>query len=318
MKCLFVILFTAGSILSGQDLPQRERLEQLRRSPDLCMEAIRDRASDSIVRRTAFRTLLESPVAEEALRLVLDDPDPELRQYAVYETFVRHGVDSYLVLKKMTGDPDPQVAETVLQCSKNLNDKGKSRELLMLLMKSEVRTVSRAAAALVDFPYFREVKLLRDDPTYDHEIETVKSIPLALEGWRFRCDPKAAGHRAGWFRPDFDDKGWKELKIGVWETQGFPGYDGIAWYRLSFKMPPKSDCQAVELHFEAVDETAWVWLNGKYAGQHDVGPSGWDKPFDLDITQEIKWDAENILVVRVEDTMAAGGIWKPVTVNLVK
>ena len=74
----------------------------------------------------------------------------------------------------------------------------------------------------------------------------------------------------------------------------------------------------MEIHFGAVDESAWVWLNGKYAGQHDVGPAGWDRPFDLDITNEVKWGGENQLTVRVEDTKAVGGIWKPVKINIVK
>ncbi|MBQ6598006.1 MAG: hypothetical protein IJH79_10690, partial [Lentisphaeria bacterium] len=59
-------------------------------------------------------------------------------------------------------------------------------------------------------------------------------------------------------------------------------------------------------------------LNGKYVGQHDAGLIGWDKPFDLNITDEINWGGENVLAVRVEDTVAAGGIWKPVVINLVK
>ncbi|MBE6373002.1 MAG: hypothetical protein E7055_13145 [Lentisphaerae bacterium] len=126
------------------------------------------------------------------------------------------------------------------------------------------------------------------------------------------------GHHRGWFNPGFNDSKWKKLKIGVWENQGYHGYDGIAWYRIRFTMPPKSECSSVEIHFGAVDETAWVWLNGKYVGQHDVGIMGWDKPFDLNITDEINWGGENVLAVRVEDTVAAGGIWKPVVINLVK
>ena len=43
-----------------------------------------------------------------------------------------------------------------------------------------------------------------------------------------------------------------------------------------------------------------------------------DYTFKLDITKEVKWGAENVLVVRVEDTEGAGGIWKPVTVEVVK
>ena len=160
--------------------------------------------------------------------------------------------------------------------------------------------------------------LLRDNPTHDHEVVTIKSIPLAETGWKFRPDPMENGHHKGWFKPEFNDAKWKKLKIGFWEKQGYEGYDGIAWYRFRFTMPEKMDCNAVEIHFGAVDESAWVWLNGKYVGQHDIGPAGWDRPFDLDITNEVKWGGENQLTVRVEDTMAAGGIWKPVTINIVR
>ena len=84
-------------------------------------------------------------------------------------------------------------------------------------------------------------------------------------------------------------------------------------------MPPApAEMKAVELYFRGVDESAWVWLNGKYVGQHDLGPSGWDKPFHLDVTGEILWGKENVLAVRVEDTQYGGGIWRPVSVEILK
>ena len=160
---------------------------------------------------------------------------------------------------------------------------------------------------------------LKDNPTHDHEVEIVKSIALPLSGWKFKIDPMSDGHKKKVFETAYDDSSWKNIRIAAtWEEQGSKGYDGIAWYRIKFTMPPKSECSAVEIHFGAVDETAWVWLNGKYVGQHDVGIMGWDKPFDLNITDEINWGGENVLAVRVEDTVAAGGIWKPVVINLVK
>ena len=78
------------------------------------------------------------------------------------------------------------------------------------------------------------------------------------------------------------------------------------------------DHNAVELHFEAVDECAWVWLNGIYVGQHDLGPNGWKTPFWIDVTKEIKWGQENVIVVRIQDTAGDGGIWKPVHVEVLK
>ena len=106
--------------------------------------------------------------------------------------------------------------------------------------------------------------------------------------------------------------------MGSWESQGFADYDGVTWYQIKFTMPEKMDCNAVEIAFDAVDESAWVWLNGVYLGAHDVGPEGWREPFAVSCTQEIKWNAENILTIRVYDAAFAGGIYKPLRVEILK
>ena len=46
--------------------------------------------------------------------------------------------------------------------------------------------------------------------------------------------------------------------------------------------------------------------------------SGRKVPFWLDVTREIRFGGENLLAVRVKDTEKAGGIWKPVTVDILK
>ena len=318
MKYLVLTLIAAGSLLAGEPAGQQQRLE-LSRSADRSMKVFQDQQADPVLRRTAFRTLLDSPRADETLKSGVKDADAVIRCRAIYEIFRRQGVKSYPQLKAAIGETNEQAATVLLECAKNFPDQKKSIELLTLLAeKSKVLSVRRSANRIVDFPYYRKSNLLRDDPTHDHEVVTVKTVPLPQEGWSFRTDPMGNGHHKGWFNPGFNDSKWKKLKIGVWENQGYHGYDGIAWYRIRFTMPPKSECNAVEIHFGAVDETAWVWLNGKYVGQHDAGIIGWDKPFDLNITDEINWGGENVLAVRVEDTVAAGGIWQPVVINLVK
>lgn len=310
-----VLLASAGvgcrAMQETQSAPEADEKEQL--------AAFQNPEEDSILRRRAFRMLLETENAETTMEAGLHDSDPAIRRRSIYELFQRKGDGAFELLKRAAGEPDPQAADLLLGCAQRMKDKEKSRELVTLLSKqSPVLEVRRAAVRIIDFPYFRKVALLRDNPTHDHEVITVKSIPLAQDGWKFRPDPMESGHHKGWFEPDFDDSKWKDLHIGVWEKQGYEDYDGIAWYRFRFTMPEKIDCNAVEIRFEAVDETAWVWLNGKYVGQHDIGTAGWDRPFDLDITQEINWGGENQLTVRVEDTKAAGGIWKPVIINIVK
>ena len=105
--------------------------------------------------------------------------------------------------------------------------------------------------------------------------------------------------------PTYDDSVWVPIEVGKgWEAQGIK-YDGVAWYRVAFDVPP--DWAHVWLAFEAVDETAWVYLNGNYLGTHE----GWSEPFALDATPATGRGQTNVLAIRVLDTAYQGGIWKP-------
>lgn len=318
MKTILIIAFAATVILPASADGKSALAENLS-TPEKCLAVFGNPKADSIQRRAAFRLLLEGRNADTVLKSGIQDADTAIRRRSIYELFRKKGDGAFEQLKGAVREPDRQTAALLLGCAQRIKDKLKSRELITLISKqSPVREVRRAAVRIIDFPYYRKVALLRDNPTHDHEVITVKSIPLASAGWKFRPDPLENGHHKGWFKPEFNDAKWKSLQIGFWEKQGYDGYDGMGWYRFRFTMPAKIDCNAVEIHFGAVDESAWVWLNGKYAGQHDVGPAGWNRPFDLDITNEIKWGGENQLTVRVEDTVTAGGIWKPVQINILK
>jgi len=95
---------------------------------------------------------------------------------------------------------------------------------------------------------------------------------------------------------------------------------GIGWYRttVTFPQKPEGTINQVVLRFEAVDESTWLWINGEYAGVHDIGPAGWRTPFDLDITPFVKWGQPNHLAVRVLNTAGAGGIYKPVEFQVLR
>ncbi|MBN2449261.1 MAG: hypothetical protein JXR77_02665, partial [Lentisphaeria bacterium] len=118
----------------------------------------------------------------------------------------------------------------------------------------------------------------------------------------------------------FDDSAWPPIAIEqTWEKAGHP-YDGVAWYRRWIELPPEPQgtIHAVELAFGGVDECTWVWLNGAYVGDHDLGPSGWNRPFSLDVTGLVRWGARNQLTVRVHDSAHAGGIWQPVRLEVLR
>ncbi|HIE52044.1 MAG TPA: DUF4838 domain-containing protein, partial [Armatimonadetes bacterium] len=61
---------------------------------------------------------------------------------------------------------------------------------------------------------------------------------LTGPGWKFHLDPEDVGVQEGWFREDWDDSDWTNIEAGrPWEDQGYPDYDGFAWYRRQVELP---------------------------------------------------------------------------------
>jgi len=69
----------------------------------------------------------------------------------------------------------------------------------------------------------------------------------------------------------------------------------MGWLRRGFRVPEAWRNQRVILHFEAVSGECQVLLNGQKVGQH------FDNflPFEIDVTDHIRWDADNELLVGV-------------------
>ena len=167
-----------------------------------------------------------------------------------------------------------------------------------------------------------EMMLTRD--TYSHYINSDYQLPDAYRElaklplvWKFRFDPDDRGKQDEWYRADLPDEDWKRLSIQEWwETQGYPGRDGYAWYRTRFRLPPEAlGKKPLLLYFGAVDDHAWVYLNGELVGSHAIGAIGWDQPFTVPITDRVRpGNEENVLAVRVWDMAGMGGIFRPVWV----
>jgi len=146
----------------------------------------------------------------------------------------------------------------------------------------------------------------------------IADLPKA---WRFRLDKPNVGLKEQWFLPATDLKDWQPLQIGkFWDEQKIQ-HVGFAWYRLDWDTP-QFDAPAgkdVVLWFGAVDEQAWVYVNGQKAGEHVEDPDqGWDKRFPIKVTGLLKPSASNTIVVRVGNEALAGGIWKSVKLAVSK
>ena len=271
----------------------------------------------AVARRQAFtRECGEN--ADKAAKY-LKDKDPEIRRYALYLYAKKHGVKAVPQLKTASSDPDTQVRMTAVSalCSLALKDKSLN-PLLIKIAADDPDLAIRELAGKASWPFKRDILLIRNNPGWDHEVITVKRWKIEDKKWKFITDPGAKGHTKDYFAKKLNESKWKPIKYGYWEDQGFEDYDGIAWYRIRFTMPPKVDHNAFELHFNGVDESAWIWLNGVYLGGHDIGVAGHNKHFAVDGTKEVKFGAENLLVVRVKDTGAAGGIWRDIYAEILK
>jgi len=75
------------------------------------------------------------------------------------------------------------------------------------------------------------------------------------------------------------------------------------WYQRKFSIPSQWNNKNILLHFGAVDWETKVWINDKEVGSHKGGYT----PFSFEITEDIKYNSENSIVVAVWDPTDKGG-----------
>jgi hypothetical protein len=149
-------------------------------------------------------------------------------------------------------------------------------------------------------------------------------LELPLE-WRFRTDAQDAGLQANWAGVAAD-AAWTPIRTDrAWTEQGH-AYHGVAWYTVTFQLDEAARQALAErpgrrasLVFGAIDGDADVFLDGNKIGEQkqDVGFM-WDKPFAVDLPETFAVAAEHRLTVRVRKDLYAAGIWRPVTVALLR
>ena len=160
-----------------------------------------------------------------------------------------------------------------------------------------------------------------------------KQVFQVLMRWRFAPDRKETGLREGWHKPGFSDLAWDTLKAGEWwEPQGYGGgpdknqikggYDGIAWYRAKVTVPENLKGKKITIRFGAIDESGWIWVNGRKVGEivhhPEKNPDSWTTPVEVDISAALNYGKPTTIAVRVEDRDGAGGLWRLVSLQVVE
>jgi len=156
-----------------------------------------------------------------------------------------------------------------------------------------------------------------------------QTVPLT--NWKFQT-----GDNPEYSKPGFDDSAWKPIETGkAWEEQGYPNYDGYAWYRIRFTlladMKKKDAPNAINFLLGKIDDCDQVFLNGRTIGQNgaicnDVTSntsananlakmaSAKDINRNYILQQNdprLLWGSENTLVVRVYNEKNEGGMLSP-------
>jgi len=133
---------------------------------------------------------------------------------------------------------------------------------------------------------------------------------LDLSGpWKFEI-----GDNAQYAQRDYDDSRWEQIKAPeAWENQGYPGYDGYAWYRKKFRTPPQAKDYLLYLHLGYIDDVDETYVNGKLIGYQGQMPPHYATAYNYERKYLIPpafLDAsgENVIAIRVYDDELAGGL----------
>lgn len=139
----------------------------------------------------------------------------------------------------------------------------------------------------------------------------------------FAIDPQSKGEALGWQKPEFDDSNWRKIKIGAyWETQGIimknphynprfaAPYDGDAFYRIHFTLPPEWKGRQLYVEAGPIDDLDRTWFNGVLIGETtEAVPKYWELVRRYPVpASAIRWDGENVVAIRVRDLRYNGGI----------
>lgn len=133
---------------------------------------------------------------------------------------------------------------------------------------------------------------------------------LNLKGqWKFSIgDDKTRAE------PNFDDSAWDNIFVpSSWEDEGYPGYDGYAWYRKSFEYDEDFENRDLTLILGFIDDVDEVYLNGIKIGTTGSFPPIYFTSYNSERMYHIpqyllKKDSENVIAVRVYDDRLQGGM----------
>lgn len=160
-----------------------------------------------------------------------------------------------------------------------------------------------AATAGVE-PSAIEARIAREDAAQAKVLATTRRH---LHRWPAVLGATAAGpDRARYAAADLDEHDWTPIAVpAFWESQGYDGMDGVAWYRTHFTVSAEEAKQGVTLHLGMIDDSDYTWVNGRQVGHTD---NAWNHLRAYPVPPLALHAGLNTLAIRVDDLGAGGGI----------
>jgi len=146
---------------------------------------------------------------------------------------------------------------------------------------------------------------------YDREQDW---LSVNLSGtWKFSIESYGNMHDM-----NLEDDSWKDIFVPMaWENQGYPDYDGVAYYRKRFNLPVSLKGQELYLVLGKIDDFDKVYLNGTQVGRvEDLDQySRFRRDQSYNLIRIYKLPAgilrsKNLVSVEVTDQYGAGGIYE--------
>ena len=148
--------------------------------------------------------------------------------------------------------------------------------------------------------------------TVVHEASVAQEWKMLVDfrgDWKFKL-----GDTEEWAEPKFNDSKWDEIFVPAnWEDEGYPGYDGYAWYRRHFRVSPDLQQKLLYIHIGPVDDVSEVYLNGHFVSFSGAFPPHYVTAYSTDQkipvhNEYLNFSGDNVIAVRVYDDQQFGGM----------
>ncbi|MEO6102902.1 MAG: sialate O-acetylesterase [Pseudoxanthomonas sp.] len=118
--------------------------------------------------------------------------------------------------------------------------------------------------------------------------------------------PQGAADDSGWQVAGLDTAGWVSIPMtGTWESSGWLGLDGIAWYRTTFTLSADEAKAGIALGVGRIDDSDVTWVNGVQIGATE---NQYNLAREYAVPATALHAGVNEIAIRVTDAGGGGGL----------